>query len=351
MRVVIEDEAFALQEEGASLAWMGLFDLIGQRAHGVDLDQGGARFVEFLEALPASLRLDVLRVLRDGAIREANHPSSIELVIAQTSSPLEGRYTPMDARRALGSSLALVLEDLEDDWSFVRSVASKEQRETLDKAVRDERLVVEHGGGSRQPSIVEREAQARQAAPPGRVFALMDSDGLFPGQVSVDRQGHARRCVAVTGQDRVHVLRRRAIENYLPEPALEAWANDSQGESAAEKDRRLKAWRQLSDRMKHHHNMKKGLGGDSGRIHEEVTRGRLNSDLCAPHPERERMTILAPYAALDPDTRAALHEGFGNNIATYFTQHAAWYASEASWPPPEVATELRPFIHRILSAL
>jgi hypothetical protein len=89
----------------------------------------------------------------------------------------------------------------------------------------------------------------------------------------------------------LHVLRRRAIENYLPIAALDRWARGHDGH-----ERAVAALSRLTDAQRHHFNMKEGFDRD------------------APHAARTG----GLYDAVPPRVRERLRSGFGSDIAKLF---------------------------------
>jgi hypothetical protein len=86
------------------------------------------------------------------------------------------------------------------------------------------------------------------------------------------------------------VLKRKAIENYLPDSALESWARQKGGTERRDRQKKLKALRECAHRF--YYNMKDGYEGDRRRN---------------------------PKVSWIPDARNhPLEQGFGSDISSFF---------------------------------
>lgn len=127
---------------------------------------------------------------------------------------------------------------------------------------------------------------------------LIDSDAMRPHgprerpeDVDGDQARNVRRAAGDPGVGvHLHVLRRRAIENYLPIAALQRGTSGQ--------DRAIAALNRLSSAQRHHFNMKEGFVKD------------------APHAARAGNL----YEAVPPRARERLAGGFGTDIAKLFAR-------------------------------
>ena len=132
-----------------------------------------------------------------------------------------------------------------------------------------------------------------------RMWLLFDSDAMRPRRPSEASSELAHACER-RGLP-YHQLARRAIENYIPLPALRKWHR------RPEQKRRVRALGKLTPEQRHHYNMKHGFAGD-------VTRASEAGDL---------------YDDLNADVRSALEHGIGKDIAELFGQEG--FPMEAWW--------------------
>lgn len=93
-----------------------------------------------------------------------------------------------------------------------------------------------------------------------RLWALFDSDAREPGKPSPSSEELSQSCIS-RGLSH-HRLSRRAIENYLPVKALEAWAYNSPKNSRDGRRRSVKAFASMKPEQRHHYHMKKGFQAD-----------------------------------------------------------------------------------------
>lgn len=190
------------------------------------------------------------------------------------------------AFRMLSGRLEILVENLLSDGAFLDAVI---------KAFGDDELydlwrlstepITPHGcGGAGQvrPQI-ERLVTHRS-----RLFVLVDSDGLRPGEMSAE----ASQIVATCNHHDIpyHILSMREAENYLGSDALREWARD-RGRLVAG---RIDALDRLTPSQRDYYDMKKGFrGGDF---------------------ERQRDL----FAGLSAEDIECLRQGFGNSVSTAF---------------------------------
>ncbi|MCP3997239.1 MAG: hypothetical protein GY722_19600 [bacterium] len=148
-------------------------------------------------------------------------------------SPEEGtdgtlHLAPQVARLFLGQPLRILMENIESDGLFLDAIldvlGTDELREL--RTCTPPALEYDSPGGSELPKRIEHylDDPAWQGIP-RRLFVFTDSDRLtHGGDLAPDS---VARQVTKLCKDRdvpYRVLRKRAIENYLPQEALEAWA-------------------------------------------------------------------------------------------------------------------------------
>jgi len=186
------------------------------------------------------------------------------------------------AKDLVRKPLKLWLENGTNDSAFLRTVApAGEFRTWLESAKEKEWIDYGHGGGSNLGTIL------RKLDPWSRLrsWAMCDSDCWKPGEVSqqvkifrsasdADPRGPGELPLPALP---LQVLRRRAIENYLPTPALKCWANLRLNTNHEQRKRRLAFAEaaQLLDaheapfELRHHYHMEKGFRSEPDKIPED----------------------------------------------------------------------------------
>lgn len=227
-----------------------------------------------------------------------------------------------DALDMLLQPYRVILENNINDRAFVLALCGHEARRAIEQAEQRAWLVFEMGGGS---AIVPRVQQVRRS-PWLRLVtsALVDSDAMRPaasGEGPDAVEGHQTRSVrkAADGQVHLHVLARRAIENYLPLATLDRWASGN-----SSKTRVTKALRRLSETQRHHFSMKRGFVGDQ--------------------PEAHRAAGL--YNDVPSKVADALAHGLGEDIARLFGDSVREGDEE-----PSGRAEVRKFVSEVLARM
>jgi len=266
MRVILDASLLvSTQVERNPLALSALFNLfLVKTCHTIEIDPPDAP--EF-DAWRSTLRepdwkevelvLDesIQRQLRDpptNVVRIANVPE-VEWVDDVPHFPLQ------EAISLLHKPLRVLLEGVNDE-KFLQSAVPHFYRARLEEWSKREFLQFEFRGGL--PNLehtLGQELQVRERRL--RLFVMIDSDARKRGEPSSKSKDVARLCKR--GRIAHHQLGRRAIENYLPEPALEQWLKRTHArEFETTWLPRLRAFRALSEEQRHHYNMKAGLNKD-----------------------------------------------------------------------------------------
>ncbi|GID27560.1 hypothetical protein [Paractinoplanes brasiliensis] len=187
----------------------------------------------------------------------------------------------------------LIVEDLQNDGAFVRAVATVFGKQRVLTALRNEWLVLRHGGGTgRFPALVEAERSRFRSLT--RVAVIADSDRYLPGaNTPIHAKADEFRAVGVA----VHVLALREAENYLPYRVL-ASCGDPSVTSAT-----LTALKQLTPDQRDHFDIKHGFGPRN-------------------KPPRIRTEQHALFRDLDPQIRNKLRGGFGEDLLPRLEEHS-----------------------------
>lgn len=324
MRVLLRPEVFtgAHHIELTVLLWLGS---IGRHRIVPDpLDQAEhAAWVAGLDEDTRRLWADMIRASLD---REMSRPAHWEIAVTSRGDAAWQRPTPSVplgvAMDLLLQPYRIVLENNVHDRAFLLALCGRAEAEALREAERRAWLVFEMGGGS---AVVPRVREIHRMEPLRRLASvLIDGDCMRPAgpnERPEDVEGEQARSVRRAAGDpgtgvHLHVLRRRAIENYLPIVALR------RGTSGM--DREIKALEKLSSAQRHHFNMKGGFDGD-GR-----SAGRAG-DL---------------FDGVPAHARERLRTGFGADIARLFARVVRWEDVDA-----DGRAEVQAFVTEILARL
>lgn len=187
-------------------------------------------------------------------------PSAIYLRIGEVAqadwSSTPPRLPIETALRFLRKPLRLLVENRQNDGAFLRRVVPEPWRRKLLRSLDNGWVEIGHGGGSDMRSQILASTQDEAL----RLWALFDSDAREPGRPSPASE--ELRGVCLEKQVPHHRLQRRAIENYLPVRALEAWAYLGKGNVRAQRRRAVAAFASMPEAHRHHYNMKGGFERD-----------------------------------------------------------------------------------------
>lgn len=189
-----------------------------------------------------------------------------------------------DLSADLRRSATLILEDIDSDRCFIRSITQVLGFARISRALDVGWLELRHGGGERLVVVAQGEAAVfrRQV----RVVALLDSDRLTPGaRTKAHEKEEALGRLGVV----VRVLRLREAENYVPNRVLAAAG------SPRVVARKLDLLKTLSREQRGHFDMKHGFGPSDGE---------------PKIPDAQR----GLYADLSPDVVKGLRGGFGRHL-------------------------------------
>jgi len=220
--------------------------------------------------------------------------------------------TARAARDLVSRPLRLVLENDQSDRKFVESTVPSFSgwcvRGWIAPAM---------GGGSAMGKDIA--ATSTDIVERWRTFYLFDSDRLHPSELAGSWgppagdgcQGHNfESACANMPRERWHRLNRRSIENYLPQPVLNAV--NSTATSAL--------FGNSVGVMAHYYNLKKGLAGDG---------------VSPPDPKKAVRASRCQgfWSSLTPADIAALQDGFGPGVSNEFKNVPASHP----WPADVIA--------------
>ncbi|MEO5334833.1 MAG: hypothetical protein H7839_22710 [Magnetococcus sp. YQC-5] len=204
--------------------------------------------------------------------------------------------TPPAAANFLDQPLVILLENEFTDTIFLKTVLHVlGPKELLDycHGVPDAIHCKGVGGIGEIPKHVKKHVQkSRQAGVPLRVIVLADSDGTVPGEVS--KNAKKVQDICVTHNIPCCLLKKRAIENYMPDIIFRQWSSEPTQTNVRP---RAEALLRLTPAQRDHFNIKKGLS----KLPEE----------------KEKQKEL--YISLAPQDRTILENGFGEVIHLFET--------------------------------
>jgi len=243
----------------------------------------------WLEGARASLRELFERAVRSGAYRsDRQRGPHLEVVVVTREPAVDTELAPGAARRYLSRPLEVLVENQFTDAAFVEVIIEHlgwDALRDLLQCAPPPLAIRGAGGAGEMPKHISQCVQAAAADKiPLRLVVLADSDGHMSGEI---REKATRvRDLCQEHDVPCHVLRKREIENYIPDDVLVAW---SRPRGSSERRARVEALRRLDRQQRDHYPMKKGLRNKAGHSAEL-------------------------FSTISAEDRAALDQGFGSDV-------------------------------------
>lgn len=352
MRVILEQSLFELDTVDP-LQRLELFLLAASLEHALLLDPPWDPEPQpanvWLERQDTDLAAALRDILIDGQDRETRLLSeTVSVRVVPTQSDWEsGRLSVSHALRLMRSPLQLLLEDRQSDWGFLQRIAGPKRREALKRALQRGAAVLRHGGGlgsmtSQVKDVCQDTRVDGLAADPEalvqatlqrvRLWLMFDRDGADAdrSRPSSDSERLAEVCrssPALPWALGYHQLTRRSIENYLPNEALWLWAAEKSGQQYSDRCKSVNAFisEDFGERRRRFYDMKEGLleclPTKQERAEMREQRLRIRN-----RPGRKMLpddaALKPPFKGLADETRDRTADGYGSNIAQYFTADA-----------------------------
>ncbi|KFA90797.1 hypothetical protein [Archangium violaceum] len=318
MRVIIEAPLLvSAQQARYPLALLELFNLcLDQDCHTLEVEPLDApELKRWTDTLTPAQQKEIEFILDASAERQLRDPpASVVRVADVEEARWEGTVPRLPLRGAvalLRKPLRVLIEGVHDEH-FLHAIVPHFYRARFEDWSKREMLKLEHRGGLQNLGhALEQECQARERRL--RLFVMFDSDARKRGEPHSESRKVARFCKRNALAH--HQLERRAIDNYIPEPAIERWLKQKHPrEFDGRWLPRLQAFRLLSDEQRHHYNMKKGFRGD-----------REGAGLA---------DIFDRFLSTKPGQAAHLEEGFSPAVAETFLERIpdAWLAQDGQAP-------------------
>jgi hypothetical protein len=304
--VIVEAEVFrAAPAPGPHSDLLALFRLGMKNYHTIEVEPDDSpAFLKWLDTESDMTSRMCKHALNHGRKHRSRHRQARTVRVADVQEPSwpHLRLPLQTALRLLERPLRLLLENSRNDRNFLAVITRLHEGFDL-RRLEDERIVEVQTNGGVDENRKWIEAHGSAPIEMVRLWVMCDSDARrewrdTAGKSLLEQLGKGARLLAnVCNQRKIplHVLSRRAIENYLPLPVLHHWS----AHDPAKRENLCKAFAKLSAEQRHHYNMKKGFHKDD---HDQEHAAKLG-DL---------------YRTLDPDTRQTLEGGFDDSIAELF---------------------------------
>jgi hypothetical protein len=320
MRVVIDELVFADKKINQS-DLHALLRLGFQNKHYIQIDynnDGLSSFESWINRLDPALKEEYQLGLDSGLEEDAINPAFYELKISASNL--------QEYLKLLEGKFKIVLENRENDKNFLLAVATGNKKAALQKVIDKHFIEFENGGGvDGIKTYIEAEC-AKYPLQKMRMWAMFDSDMLYPDKPSKQSEKVRIRCCDLDVAH--HQLQRRAIENYLPIPLLEALTEHKKNRD--EYKRKVRAFGKFSLEQRICFNMRDGFKGDANR-----NNGDSADDL---------------YEGLNAKTKENLNNGFGNDISELFD--STKYSHQESWfIDDQLSEEIKPMLDKLFSLL
>jgi hypothetical protein len=310
MRVIIEADVFrvapALGHHGELLALV----LLGKRGkkghHTIEVDpRDSPAFRMWLDSEGKATRAVCEQILEHGKKdRSLYKKRTVRVADIQAPSWSDLRLPLQTALQLLRNPLRLLLENGRNDRNFLGVITRLAPNFDLQQLVKDGAVDIRAEGGiDENRKWLEKYGHAPEEA--CRLWVMCDSDARRPwrepsGKPFKERLGTGTRELAeVCDRHKIplHILFRRAIENYLPLSLLHDWS----ARDRSEREKLCRAFAKLSAEQRHYYNLKKGFKKDEEDQEHAVKAGDL-------------------YRTLDPKIWETLEGGFDKNIAELFDE-------------------------------
>ncbi|MBF0401400.1 MAG: hypothetical protein HQL90_11595 [Magnetococcales bacterium] len=201
---------------------------------------------------------------------------------------------PAVAAKFLAQPLIILVENAFTDSMFInavlRTLASRALLELCQKVSDAIRCQGAGGIGEIPKHVKDIVKESKDKGVPPRLVVLADSDGTAPGLLSGPAQ--AVKACCLKHNIPCLILRKRAIENYIPDELFNRWSSEPSQTSTRS---RMAALLRLGADQRDHFPVKKGFSAG-----------------CVSPEENEL------YSSVPPEDRELLKKGFGDDIIQLF---------------------------------
>jgi hypothetical protein len=250
------------------------------------------------------------RQLYEGAAKKGAYPANSifrrQLIVADKPicNVKPDQLRPEQAAVFVNLPLYVLMENRFTDGALLDTAIEFLASEPLPTLHRQDIKLIEyvHAGGNGEipKHIDEQVSLAARRAIPVRMVVFTDSDGRYPGHT--DDNPCLVHEKSMQNSIPCCVLKKRAIENYIPDEIFNAWAGkiDEQGRqiNRGESDK-IAVLLKLSTEQRDHFSIKLGFGGRGTRSQEEI----------------------GLYASLGEDDRKKWPNGLGDKVIFWLRDH------------------------------
>ncbi|WP_448188811.1 hypothetical protein [Azospirillum sp. sgz301742] len=251
---------------------------------------------------------DFCKEVFEKAAKASSYPSGSEIhkrLIIVAVAPNGREMDPDKASRYLSNPLRIIVENQFTDGAFLdcilRFLAPEKLRKLHVEGGVPNLFEIEGAGGLGEvpKHVCYRAETAAQEGLPIRIVVFTDSDSRYAGHQ--DSQVAAVELACQNHNVPYRILKKRSIENYIPDEALSAWATRNGGRRHI-----VSALIGLPDGIRDYFPIKKGLPAVS------------------PSPDE-----TAFYASLQEPDRSTLRNGLGDIAIACFKENVSSISAEA----------------------
>lgn len=265
MRIIVEEAVFVGDrgiEHHADL--ISLFRLGLGRRHTVEVEPSESKDFSRWLAQESELTKRMCNASLDAGVKQrARRRRARAVRVADVRAPLREdvpRLSLSQALRILQRPLGLLLENGRNDRHFLRVITQLAEGFNLNALIAEGSVEVKTNGGIDENAVYVHQLEPEDAQ---CLWAMCDSDALskwpWPGDGAAPPElgSGAQKLKKVCAERGVplHILKRRAIENYVPLPLLERWSYQDQ----SAREMIYSAVASLTDEQRHYYNMKSGF--------------------------------------------------------------------------------------------
>jgi len=251
--------------------------------HAVLVDPGGPGYTKWVAICSSQLGdSDISYLISITLISSIFVDSQRYVEVVSTPSSL-AQITFTELTESILRSFHIYVENGRADKRFIYALLTPELRRDLKEQEKIGAVTFESSGGITELArkIVDDDSARTKLSL--RAFALFDSDALSPGVPSRDAKDAQRACKSVGVP--FYCLERRAIENYIPENALSAYASTSNNaQTRINRVRIARAFGRLSVEQQSHFHMKDGFGAPHGQLYDDIA-------------EQDRETLMTGFGS------------------------------------------------------
>ncbi|QJD92218.1 hypothetical protein HH213_20240 [Duganella dendranthematis] len=246
-----------------------------------------------------------------GELLELQFTSSIfveskrQINVVTNPTPKSNEVTLLTLKNDILRTFFIYVENGRADKRFLFSMLGLEIKKDMERLIRSGALTFENCGGITELTEKLRDDAANRNLLNLRAFACFDSDAIAPDTPSKQAEKATKVCEHFEIPH--YRLQRRAIENYIPIPAIELYVAEGNEDLTIARKKILRAFSRLTQPQQEHFHMKSGLSVQHGEVFDSI---------------------------IDPD-KSVLQTGFGDHLSSCYekgyvtTEHLK---NSSAWP-------------------